>query len=1030
MDRFEYYEDKISAKPAIDLLMEIGYTYLSVEQCNDLRDNHYSVLLKPILKERLREINSYEYGGEVHKFSDASIERAVEALDEPLADNLVLSSEKIYNALMLGKSFPETQTDGCTKEFNIKYIDWDNISNNVFHVTREFPVQSFDCQHNTRPDIVLFVNGIPFGVIECKSSLVSVEQAVEQMIRNQKSEYTPQLFKYTQILMVTNKNFVKYATTGTPKEKWCIWREEEDEWRNNVLKKYVVDRNVSSQDENIVSLFSPERLMDITHFFIVYDTNMKKICRHQQYFAIKNIVKTVSTFDEYGNRNGGVIWHTQGSGKSLTMVMLAKYILHKMREDGTKVILVTDRKELDRQIADTFSHTRLSPAKATTGKHLIDLIQNTKADVVTTLINKFKAAAKQKIKIESRNIFVLVDESHRSNYGALAAMMRNVFTHGCYLGFTGTPLMKKDKSTVGRFGGNGYIHTYTINDGVEDGEIVRILYEGRFVDQKVDEDTIDQWFKETTPLLNERQQEDLKRNWSRFERLASTEPRISRIALDIYKHYSKNFKNIGTKAMLATNFKRDAIRYLEAFKMFPGLKCEVVISKPDDREGEEDIYSETDDKVLKFWKHMMDMYGSEDKYQDTIKDRFCDGEIDILIVCSKLLTGFDAPICQVLYIDKELKEHNLLQAIARTNRLYEGKDYGLVVDYRGLIKNLDDALNMYSGAGLEKFDGSELKGVVVDVMNAVGELKHYYSQVVGLFSSLRNKDDPNEYEDLLGKENLRNSFYESMCEYGKKLSIVLSSEKATDAIGDSLEKIKNDFVFFTKLRKSVKLRYADAIDHKEYELIMQNLLDKNLSVTDLKVITPLIDILDSSAMKKQLKELKTDRAKADSIRSCLNKSISEKYDENPAYYDSFSKRIKEVLERYKKRVINEAEYLSQTEDLLEEFRKGRNRTTFPERIKNDLHSQAFFGVLNSIFEKTTEIKPDPDDIAYISSEITRIIKENRKVDWATNTSIQKIINQNIDDLIYDVGSEKGWIITDDLLNLIETEILKIASRRF
>ena len=1026
-----YLEDNISKNPAIELLQKLGYTYISPEECESHRDGLYNVILKDILRSQLSRLNSYSFSGNEYKFSAENIERAIDDIDEPLADNLVVSSEKIYNDIMLGRSYPETLPDGRTINFNMKYIDWNDITNNVFHVTEEFTVHSADRQHDTRPDIVLFVNGIPFAVIECKAPTISVEQAVEQTIRNQKQDYTPQLFKFAQIVVATNKNAVKYATAGTAKKFWNVWREEDTEWCDGLLAQHITDRSITQQDRDIVSLLTPQRLMELTKYFIVFDANIKKICRHQQFFAIRNIIKTVNTDDENGNRQSGVIWHTQGSGKSLTMVMLAKYILMELTQYHPKVIIVTDRKDLDNQIAKTFAHTRLSPAKATSGKHLVELIQSGKADVVTTIINKFNTAENQKIKITDRNIFVLIDESHRSNYGSLAAKMRTVFPCGCYIGFTGTPLMKKEKSTVGRFGGGTYIHKYTIKDAVDDKAIVPLIYEGRFVDQKVDEENIDLWFEKTTRRLNEREREDLKQKWSGIKRLTSTDARIRRIALDIEEHFTDSIKNTGMKAMLATNFKRDAVRYLEVFEQLGSLNCAVVISSPDMREGEEDILSETDNKVVAFWNKMMKQYGDADTYEETIKNKFCDGEIDILIVCSKLLTGFDAPVCQVLYIDKELKEHGLLQAIARTNRLYEGKDFGLIVDYRGLIQKLDTAMNMYSGAGLENYEGADLSGAIVDVITVVGELREAYSQLCDLFIGVKNKNDTNEYEDILADEDLRIDFYNLLCEFGKALAIVVNSEKAYEAVPrDEINRYKSEFIMFSKIRKSVKLRYADAIDNKEYEPIMQNLLDQNLSVTGLKIIAAPVDILDSDGLEKQLNELGTARSKADAIRSRMTKSISEKYDENPAYYDNFSKKIKEALELYKKQVISEAEYLAKMTKIMEEFRSGKTELKYPDRIKDNVHAQAFYGVVSAILDEVIPLSDNRDAVAALSAEITEIIKEYSKIDWTSNTDIHKKISHALDDVLYDYSDNNGWDLSFETMDKIIDNVKTIALRRF
>lgn len=1006
-----YLEKNISQQPAIDLLTAMGYTYISPADCDKQRGSRYHVLLRDILRGQLRRLNRYVYAGAENEFSAANIERAMEDLDEPLTDGLVRTSEKIYDALLLGKSYPETVGDGKMLSFNLRYIDWDNPQNNVFHVTEEFAVDSQDRQHNARPDIVLFINGIPFAVIECKAPHIPVEEAVGQMIRNQQAAYIPQLFKFAQLVVATNKNAVKYATAGTPKKFWSVWKEQDDEWLQTRLKALVPDRMPTEQDRNIVSLFSPERVYELIRYFILFDANVKKVCRYQQFFAVREIMKTIAENDEHGNRQSGVIWHTQGSGKSLTMVMLAKYILMELKDCHPRVVIVTDRKELDAQIAATFAHTRLTPARATSGRHLVELVNSARADVITSIINKFNTVERQEVKNPSRDIFVLVDESHRSNYGLMATRMRSVFPNACYIGFTGTPLMKSEKNTMARFG--RLIHKYTIRDGVEDGAIVPLIYEGRFVEQKVDEENIDLWFKQTT------------------RRLTSTDARIKRIALDISEHFIEGYKDTGFKAMLATNYKRDAIRYLQCFEQFGDLSCAVVISPPDMREGVDDADEGADDLVVSFWNKMMQQYGDADRYEEAIKNRFCDGEIDILIVCSKLLTGFDAPLCQVLYIDKELKEHGLLQAIARTNRLHEGKDYGLIVDYRGLIEKLDTAMDMYSGAGLENFDGGDLKGVVVDVMSAIGNLRSAYTQLVELFAPVGSISDAEAVEVFLADDNVRQDFYTLLCAFGRALHLVLNAEQAYNALGkEERQKYQDTFIFFSKVRRSVKLQYCDAIDNAEYEPLMQNLLDTHLSVAGLKKITSPIDILNKDDFEKELEELGSLRSKADAIASRMTRSISEKRDENPAYYDSFSKRIRDALALYKEKVISEAEYLAKMRTIMGDYHAGRSTVSYPERIKNNVHAQAFFGVLTALFDEVEDERITPDFVAEVSEEITKIVASHSQVDWTNNKTIHDRISQDIDDLFYKYEKEHGLKLSFDLIDKIIDNVKTVALRRF
>lgn len=1029
MDKDAYLEINASQRPALALFEAMGYTYISPADCDKQRGSRYHVLLRDILRGQLRRLNRYVYAGAENEFSAANIERAMEDLDEPLTDGLVRTSEKIYDALLLGKSYPETVGDGKMLSFNLKYIDWETPQNNMFHVTEEFAVDSRDRQHNARPDIVLFINGIPFAVIECKAPHIPVDEAVGQMIRNQQAAYIPQLFKFAQFVVATNKNAVKYATVGTPKKFWSVWKEQDADWLQARLKALVPDRMPTEQDRNIVSLFSRERVFELIRYFILFDANVKKVCRYQQFFAVREIMKTIAESDEHGNRQSGVIWHTQGSGKSLTMVMLAKYILMELKDCHPRVVIVTDRKELDAQIAATFAHTRLTPARATSGRHLVELVNSARADVITSIINKFNTVERQEVKNPSRDIFVLVDESHRSNYGLMATRMRSVFPNACYIGFTGTPLMKSEKNTMARFG--RLIHKYTIRDGVEDGAIVPLIYEGRFVEQKVDEENIDLWFKQTTRRLTEAQREDLRRKWSSIRRLTSTDARIKRIALDISEHFIEGYKDTGFKAMLATNYKRDAIRYLECFEQFGDLNCAVVISPPDMREGVDDADEGADDLVVSFWNKMMQQYGDADRYEEAIKNRFCDGEIDILIVCSKLLTGFDAPLCQVLYIDKELKEHGLLQAIARTNRLHEGKDYGLIVDYRGLIEKLDTAMDMYSGAGLENFDGGDLKGIVVDVMSAIGNLRSAYTQLVELFAPVGSISDAEAVEVFLADDKMRQDFYTLLCAFGRALHLVLNAEQAYNALSkEERQKYQDTFIFFSKVRRSVKLQYCDAIDNAEYEPLMQNLLDTHLSVAGLKKITSPIDILNKDDFEKELEELGSLRSKADAIASRMTRSISEKRDENPAYYDSFSKRIRDALALYKEKVISEAEYLAKMRTIMEDYHAGRSTVSYPARIKNNVHAQAFFGVLTALFDEVEDERITPDFVAEVSEEITKIVASHSQVDWTNNKTIHDRISQDIDDLFYKYEKEHGLKLSFDLIDKIIDNVKTVALRRF
>ena len=1031
-------ESGTSQRPAIEVLEKLNYTYIEPKEANKLRGNLYNVLLKPILKDKLIELNSYNYKGKKYKFSEKSISDALSDIDEALTDGLVKTNEKIFESLMFGRSYTETLEDTTKRSFTMKFIDWDNIKNNDFYVSEEFIAENEDGRRHPRIDIVLFINGIPFGTIECKKSVISIDQGISQTLRNESKNYIPQLFKFIQIVMATNRTETKYATTSTPEKFWSIWNEKDEKWLNSQLKKIISDRTVTNQDKNIISLFHPERVFELIKYFTLFDKDEKKICRYQQYFCVKKILKTIEKKDEDENRQSGVIWHTQGSGKSLTMVMLSKYILTKLKKLHPKIIIVTDRIDLDKQINRTFNHSRLKALRAATGNHLVNLIENEDADIITTLVHKFDTASKKGKQIDSKNIFVLVDEAHRTQYNELNIKMKEVFPNACYLGFTGTPLMRNDK-TLAKFGGE-FIDEYTIVDAVKDKAIVPLLYEGKMVEQTVNKKAIDLQLDIITRNLNTECKNQVMKKWSSFERVASSDQRIQLIAFDINEHFLNNYKDkeLPFKAMLATDKKKDAVRYLRAFEALGDLNVGVVISAPDVREGYKQVDEKSDDMVVEFWEEMKTKYENATDYEETLKNEFNYGELDLLIVVDKLLTGFDAPRAAILYIDKEMKEHTLLQAIARVNRLYNNKEYGYIIDYRGLIKKLDEAMEMYSGADLENFNGNQLRGVVKDVTTIIAELRQYYSELIDFFAPIKNKNDIQEFELYLENKELREDFYKLLSKFSGKLSIALESEriyKTLTRLGkEKIEEFKSAFRFYQNLRESVKHIYSDFINNKEYEAKMQKLIDNYIAAEGMMRITQPIDILDKDSFDEEIKKIKNVRSKADTIRTRLSKSISEKYDENPAYYQKFSDRIEKVLEEYKNRRISEAadlDYLTKIEDIMKNYRDNKDDTYYPESIVDNNNAQAFYGVVNNIIaESEAEYNISKEDVGKLSLEIDNVIKENTKVDWHDNIDVHNKIAQEIDDILYNYTSDKDLEIPFEDIDKIIEKTKNVALNRY
>ncbi|MEQ8173233.1 MAG: HsdR family type I site-specific deoxyribonuclease, partial [Candidatus Eremiobacterota bacterium] len=594
----------------------------------------------------------------------------------------------------------------------------------------------------------------------------------------------------------------------------------------------------------------------------------------------------VKEINKEGKRQGGVIWHTQGSGKSLTMVMMAKALSLESSISDPRIILVTDRVDIDDQIYKTFHQCGKDPVQATSGEDLVTKIKE-KKEIITTIVDKFETAGKKrKFKDTSNNIFVLVDESHRSHYGVANATMEKVLPNACYIGFTGTPLMKKDKNTAIKFG--GIIDTYTIDRAVQDKAVVPLLYEGRHVVQEVNQTSIDSWFEKISKNLTEKQKTDLKRKFSTADQLNEAEQKIARAAYDISEHFKNTWKDTPFKGQLTAPSKIAALKYKKYLDDFGEVSSEILISGPDTREGHEDVFEETKSEVQIFWKNMMNKYGNEKNYNKQVINSFKNDDCpEVIIVVDKLLTGFDAPRNVVLYITRNLRDHKLLQAIARVNRLYENKEFGYIIDYYGLLGNLDKALADYTS--LEDFDNEDIEGLLKNITEEINTLPQKHSDLREIFKEIKNKSDEEAYEQLLSDEELRDNFYERLTDYAKTLSIAMSSSKYLEETpDDKINNYKKDLQFFLSLRKSVKKRYSDEIDYRDYEPKIRKLIDTYIPSDEVLQVTEPINIFESEKFQAQVEECKTIASQADTIAYRTEKTIEEKLEEDPVFYTRFS----------------------------------------------------------------------------------------------------------------------------------------------
>jgi type I restriction enzyme, R subunit len=1088
--------------PALALLQNMGYTYITPDEALSYRQGKRSkVVLEDILTSQLHKLNRIEHRGKVYPFSDENVRAAVGAISQFNYDALYTTSAQIYDLLVLGKSLEQT-IDGDKKSHQLKYIDWENLADNVYHVTDEFEVERLNSTQTRRPDIVVFINGIPVVAIECKRPDLNdaIGEAISQHLRNHRSDEMPHFFCVTQLLVAIAQNSARYATTATEKEFWAVWKEEVDSetfnaelyalinvplsqlqsqkllgWREVWVQSKIRElwaagsREVSAQDRLLYSLLAPARLLDLIHGYILFDGGTKKIARYQQYFAVKATLDRVKQIRGDDSRQGGVIWHTTGSGKSLTMVLLAKSLVREPSILNPKIILVNDRVDLDGQLKDTFKDCGTQPIQAKNGKHLLELLNLPKAEIITTVIDKFDTVAREKGINPSPDIFVLVDESHRSQYGQIHAKMRNVFPNACYIGFTGTPLLKKDKSTAQKFG--GFIHSYTMPKAVGDKAVVPIVYEGRESEFKNTE-AVDKWFDRITRDLNPEQKADLKRKFKSAEPLYEADARMAEVAYDLSEHFAKHFKGTGLKGQFATSSKRAAITYQRLINDWGKVRSAVIISPPDTREDNDSVNEANLSEVQRFWKDMMGMYGTPKNYQDKLIEKFKGDDNDapdLLIVVDKLLTGFDAPRNAVLYIDKRLKEHNILQAIARVNRVFENKDYGLVIDYRGIFGEMNQALEIYAAMEREGFDREDIEGALVDVRLEIAKLPTLHAAVWDVFKGVTNLQDTESLQQWLEPQDRRDEFYAALRDFAKNLRLALSNAPFQ---ADTPESVKTrylkDLKAWLSLRDLVKVRYGEKVDYSDYSEQIRRMVEKEIGASEFITIIEPVDIFDLDRSNAEIESIVGTAAQADAIAARIKKVAIERMEEDPVLYLRLSELIQTAIDAHRAKRLDDIEYLQQMRSCMETARSG-GANNLPTPLQTRPQARAFYNVLQdklstnpenpetkeSIYtnnpknqsivrdaksaylteSKTANIAPsgtssidrnNSDVLVLLSIGIEDIITKHKVRDWQHHQDIQNRMMNEIDDLVHELKKTHNlfipWGDLDELIN----KIIKIA----
>jgi len=1038
--------------PALETLMSLGWDFLPSADCLHMREGNKTVILKSVLVEELRK-RQFEFKGKTYPLSTNAIDQIVRDLASPgMQEGLLTASERLYNAITLGITVTEF-VDGKKLSTTVRIVDWETPENNSFIVTDEFEVLTADGTRTRRPDIVCFINGLPIAVIEAKRpdsgnpNKSMVDEGISQTIRNQKTAEIPQLFAYAQLLLSVSGTEGRYATTKTPRKFWAKWREEAFEeahfkavknaallpdQRDALLRNrpasvqkhfeglWKVEQFVTDQDRLLISLLSKERVIEFVRFFILFDRKIGKVAaRYQQVFGIKALIDRISNLRPDGGREGGVIWHTTGSGKSLTMVFLCKAFLLHPNLAECRIVVVTDRIDLEKQLSRTFLtggalgeirgvRKEENRAKAATGRDLAKRIGQGTERIIFSIINKFRTAAKlPECHNPSENIIVLVDEGHRGQSGENHERMRKALPNASYVAFTGTPLLKNDKTT-NKFG--PIVHAYSMQRAVDDGAVTPLLYEERKPVLDINAKAIDNWFDKITAGLSDKQKSDLKEKCSKRGQLYGSAARIHLIAWDIAVHFNENFKKLGKelKGQLATDSKLSAIRYKKELDATGLVTSAVVISPPDTREGHSDVDEAELPEVQQWWKD--NVHGDVEEYERKVIEDFGEpGKPDILIVVDKLLTGFDEPKNAVLYIDKPLKQHNLIQAIARVNRLHEEKKFGLLIDYRGILKELDTAIANYQDLAERTqggFDIDDISGLYADVSTEYKRLPALYSNLWAIFADVKNKSDREQFRHVLvpdleidddgvaidRRQKIREDFYEALTDFGMCLKVALSSRSFFDdaSIGEKkIETYKKDLKFFSELRRQAKRDAQETIDYSAYEQQIRRLVDRHV-VGEEVLDAEGVYVVNELGLKDEPEKWSDEKLKneTDIIRSRVKKTIEQELADDPYAQAYFSELLRQAIAEAEAMFEHPFKQYALFKDFEAQV-LNRNVEGIPSVLEGKKHASAYFGILK-LASNSSEDQSDLPDLAFqIEEFVNDAVAENSLNPQNIETAIRK-----------------------------------------
>ncbi len=969
--------EKEVQKQVIETFKTMGYAYLG-----DLTKSDNENINKESLKAWLiknQKINNERWHHIEHKIKEA------------LTNDLYEANQKFYELLIYGVKTKISQNEQTQTSW---LIDWKDVSKNEFSMAEEVSVKGSNAK---RPDIVLYINGIALGVLELKKSSVSVESAIRQNLDNQKKEFIRDFFKTIQLVMAGNESQgLKYGVIETEEKYYLSWKEE------------GVQKNLF---ETIGCFLKKERFLEFIHDFLIFDKGQKKCARFHQYFAIKKTQESIR------RKEGGIIWHTQGSGKSLTMVWLTQWLRSNIKQ--ARILIVTDRRELDAQIEGVFEGTGEKIHRAESKKDLLNALFENKKSLVSSLVHKFDDNDSEDLKKQPvlKEWIVLVDECHRTQSGKFHKAMKSLLPNAIFIAFSGTPLLKQDKKTSQEVFGN-YIHCYKFNEAVSDKVVLDLTYEARRVDQYVSSpEKLDEYFELKTQNLNDTAKAELKKKWVNLQKVFSTEDRLKHIVRDIVLDMAKlpRLKNGKGNAMLVAESVYNACRYFELF-LQTELKDKVAVItsyepniadlKCGSNESEESYKYRTYCGMLKKFFDEKDEEKARNKtkeFEEEVKRRFINEPIrmKLLIVVDKLLTGFDAPSLTYLYIDKKMQDHGLFQAVCRVNRLDgEDKDFGHIIDYSDLFDSLQEAHSDYTNGAFENYEREDIQGLISDNAQKIKKkLEEVRGQLKSLCESVKDPKDETDYiayfcgSDLEKNAQKRRLFYQLVGAFLRMFVELNNSEKPVYS-KEEMQKIKQEAEFYRHLQKMIGLNSGDSVDLKSYSEDMRRMLDAYIKAKDSETLIKIEDQglcevlaqMNINDFNKELSQVfKNESSMAESIANNTKKRIIEKEASDPKYYEELSSLLNDLINQFREKKLTYLAYLQQIQDLAKKVSHKENKN-YPEKINTS--------ALQALYDNL-------DENEALALEIDACIRDNKRDGWVGSFIKERILKIDLQKIIND-----------------------------